>query len=292
LILGSASRELIRQSSETLAGRIRYLELTPFLRRELEIGDEMLRRYWLRGGFPRSLLAPSDEESYLWRIDFRKDFLERDIPAFNRRLEPMSIGRLWDMLAHVHGQLLNMSTLASSLGVDGHTIRSHIDLLEGAFMVRRLLPVHANLKKRLVKTPKLYLTDSGMLHAILGIESWNALMSHPCFGNSWEGLCIANVLAQLRPDVKAGFFRTARGAEIDLVLERGTERAALEFKASSAPAVEKGFYTALEDMKLDEGWIVAPIDSVFCDGKITFTPMHNLGTGKLSGFFRAPTATL
>ena len=284
LILGSASRDLIRQSSETLAGRIRYLELTPFLRSELDAPDDMSRRYWLRGGFPRSLLAPTDAESFHWRTDFRMDFLERDIPALSRRLEPASIGRLWEMLAHVHGQLLNMATLASSLGVDGHTVSSHIDLLEGAFMVRRLRPVHANLRKRLVKTPKLYFRDTGILHAILRIESWNDLMSHPCFGYSWEGLCIGNILAQTKPGVKAGFYRTARGAEIDLLLERGAARAAIEFKAASSPAVERGFHTALDDLGLARGWVVAPIETAFQDGRITFVPLHDLATGELSAF--------
>ena len=286
LILGSASRDLIRQSSETLAGRIRYLELTPFLYRELEGSETVLRRYWLRGGFPRSWLAESDEQSFYWRTDFRRDFLERDIPMLKRRVEPVAVGRLWDMLAHVHGQLLNMATLASAMAIDGHTVRSYIDLLEGALMVRRLQPVHANLKKRLVKAPKVYFRDSGLLHAILRIESWNELMSHPCFGHSWEGLCIDNILGQLRPGVEAGFYRTARGAEIDLVLDRGTARAAIEFKASSAPSVQRGFHTALDDLGLARGWVVAPIDTPFENGNITFTPLQGLMTGELSPFFR------
>ena len=286
LILGSASRDLIRQSSETLAGRIRYLELTAFLYRELEDDETVLRRYWLRGGFPRSWLAESDEQSFYWRTDFRRDFLERDIPMLKRRVEPVAVGRLWDMLAHVHGQLLNMATLASAMAIDGHTVRSYIDLLEGALMVRRLQPVHANLKKRLVKAPKVYFRDSGLLHAILRIESWNELMSHPCFGHSWEGLCIDNILGQLRPGVEAGFYRTARGAEIDLVLDRGTARAAIEFKASSAPSVQRGFHTALDDLGLARGWVVAPIDTPFENGNITFTPLQGLMTGELSPFFR------
>jgi predicted AAA+ superfamily ATPase len=286
LILGSASRDLIRQSSETLAGRIRYLELTPFLRQELHEHDADLRRYWLRGGFPRSWLAKSDEESYEWRLDFRRDFLERDIPMFSRRIEPATIGRTWDMLAHVHGGLLNMATLASALGVDGHTVRSYIDLLEGAFMVRRLQPVHANLRKRLVKSPKLYFRDVGILHGLLGIHDWNNLMAHPCYGVSWEALCIENILAKVRPDVRAGFYRTARGAEIDLVLEHGDRRAAIEFKASTTPRLQKGFYIALQDLGIEQGYVVAPVDESYHMKNVMVMPLDEIASGDLAPFFR------
>lgn len=259
LILGSASRELLRQSSETLAGRIRYLELTPLLSAEVE-GKGHSRDYWSRGGFPRSLLAVDAVESFDWRMDFIRDFMERDVPMHAPRIAPRNVRRLWTMLAHLHGQLLNMATLASALGVDAHTVRGYLDLLEGAYMVRRLVPYAANTKKRLVKTPRVYLRDSGILHALLGLEDWNALLGHPVFGTSWEGLCIENILARVRRSVRASFYRTADGAEIDLVLERGMERVAVEFKASEAPRIQRGLRNALVDLGLEKAWVVAPVE--------------------------------
>ena len=260
LILGSASRELIRQSSESLAGRIAYLELTPFLSGEVQTDElDSLRRLWQRGGYPRSYLARSEEASYNWRIDFIKTFLERDIPMLSRRIPTERMERLWQMCAHNHGQLLNVSQLAGSLGLDGHTVRSYIDLLSGAFVLRVLRPFHGNLKKRLIKSPKVYVRDSGLLHALLGLEAYNDLLGHPVCGSSWEGLVIENVLARIKPTVRASFYRTAKGAELDLILEKGNRRIAVECKASSAPTVSRGFWNAIEDTEVDHAWIVSPL---------------------------------
>ena len=277
-VLGSASRELLRQSSETLAGRIRYLELTPFVWQEVSEFVE-LRQYWSRGGFPSSCLAVDEEQSFEWRLDFIRDFMERDVPMHAPRIAPRNVERLWKMLAHLHGQLLNMSTLATALSVDSHTIRSYIDLLEGAYMVRRLPPFHANVKKRLVKTPKIYLRDTGILHALLGLEDWNELLGHPVFGYSWESLCIENILARVRRSVQASFYRTADGAEIDLILEKANHRIAIEFKASTAPKVQRGFVSALNSLGLSKGWLVAPVEE-------DYMMRHNVQVCSLESFFR------
>ena len=224
LVLGSASRDLIRQSSESLAGRIAYLELTPFMIGEVEgLDDFQLRRLWLRGGFPRSYLAEDDGASFDWRTDFVRTFIERDLPLIGPRVETQRMERLWRMAAHVHGQLLNSSKLGESLGVSYHTVRAYFELLEQTFVVRLLQPFEGNVKKRLVKSPKLYLRDAGVLHALLGIRDQNELLGHPAYGASFEGLVIEHALSGVR-DWRAGFYRTSGGAEIDLVLERPGRR--------------------------------------------------------------------
>ncbi len=259
LLLGSASRDLIRQTSESLAGRIVFLHLTPFLGTEVETGDlASLTKYWLRGGFPRSFLARSDESSYAWRESFARTFLERDVPQLGFDIPAESLRRLWRMLAHHHGQLLNTSQLGASLGLSHTTIRSYVDLLVQTFMVRLLEPLEANVKKRLVKSPKVYLRDSGMLHALLEIADHEELSGHPVFGPSWEGLVIENVIASM-PGWRPSFYRTSNQAEIDLVLSRGRRRIAVECKASAAPKVTRGFWNALEDVQPDEAWILAPV---------------------------------
>lgn len=262
LLLGSASRDLIEQASETLAGRIRYLELSPFLRREIEPNSDLIP-YWLRGGFPRSLLAPKERESFEWRLDFIRGFLERDVPLMKPRLSSPRMEQLWTILAHCHGQLLNKTMLARSLEVDAHTISSYLDLLEASFMIRRLFPFFVNLKKRLVKSPKIYVRDSGILHALLNITSTNDLFGHPIRGSSWEGLVIDNILSQAKRQVRGYFYRTARGAEIDLVLEMGMRRIVFEAKASQTPRLEKGFQIAMEDIEPEQAWVVAPVESGF-----------------------------
>jgi predicted AAA+ superfamily ATPase len=279
LILGSASKDLIQQSSETLAGRIRYLELTPFLHNEVAARDA-LEAHWLRGGFPLSWLAADEETSFDWRLDFIRDFLERDIPMLQPRVPPERIRRLWTMLAHNHGQLLNMAALAGAIGVQGPTVRTHIDLLEGAFMVRRLPPYAANLKKRLIKAPKLYLRDSGILHTLLTIPGYNALLGHPVCGRSWEGFCLENILARCKRTVQATFFRTVRGAEIDLVLEQGDARVAIEFKVSAAAKPQRGFWTALQDLGIDRAWVIAPVKAPY--------PLNGAQVTSLQGFLEAP----
>ncbi|HWN44009.1 MAG TPA: ATP-binding protein [Thermoanaerobaculia bacterium] len=259
LLLGSASRDLLRQTSETLAGRITYLELTPFLASELPADDPgVLPRLWFRGGFPRSFLAPSEESSRAWRDSFTRTFLERDIPQLGFNVPAATLHRLWRMLAHLHGQMPNGPQLGAALGVSHTTIRSYLDLLTQTFMVRLLEPFAANLKKRIVKSPKVYLRDSGILHSLLQIDSLDDLLAHPACGTSWEGLVIENVVAAL-PGWQCGFYRTAAGAEIDLILERGRRRIAVECKVSTAPTVSRGFWSALEDLGIDEAWVIAPV---------------------------------
>jgi len=257
LVLGSASRDLLRQSSETLAGRISYLELTPFLASELPATNDSQQRLWLRGGFPGSCKAKTDSDSLEWRINFTQTFLERDVPALAPGFSPPAIGRLWSMCAHWHGQLANYSRFASSLGASDHTVRSWLELLCGAFLVRLLPPYSANLGKRLVKAPKIYLRDSGLLHALLGLETMDDLLGHPVYGASWEGFALENILAHLRPGVRASFYRDSNGSEIDLILERGVKRLALELKAGMAPELTRPFFNALKDLKISQALVIS-----------------------------------
>lgn len=260
LLLGSASRDLIRQSSESLAGRIAYLELTPFLYPEIMQPDGHLtiNKYWFRGGFPDSLLARHDKTSRRWRENFIRTFLERDIPQLGFRIPALTMRRVWQMCGHNQGQLLNSSQLGSALGVSHTTFRSYIDLLTETFMIRVLPPYAANLKKRLVKSSKIYLRDTGILHTILTIDSFDDLLGHPVFGASWETFAMENILAAF-PDWEAYFYRTAAGAEIDLILTRGQRKMAFEFKASTSPKPTRGFWTALQDLEIDHALVVAPI---------------------------------
>ena len=276
LILGSASPALLRQSSESLAGRIRYLELTPFLLREVDktSGGSAIKALWLRGGYPRSWLAVSDEESYEWRQDFVQTFLARDLPQLGSRVPAPQLERFWRMCAHVHGQVLNSSKLGESLGVSHHTVRSYLDLLEQTYIVRALPPFSANLKKRLIKSPKIFLRDSGLLHALHSVRTFNDLLGHPVYGASWEGFVIENILS-LAADWKASFYRTSSGNEIDLVLEKGRRRVAVECKAASAPEITRGFRQALADLEVSEAWVVAPVQKAYSGGSgVTIAPLH------------------
>jgi predicted AAA+ superfamily ATPase len=268
LILGSASRDLIRQSSESLAGRIGYLELTPFLLQELQAESSFrLVDYWLRGGFPDSFLADSDKTSLIWRQNFIRTFLERDIPTMGLHLSAENLGRLWRMCAHCHGQLLNASKLGDSLGLSHTTIRNYLGLLSHTYMLRLLPPLATNLKKRLVKAPKIYLRDSGILHALLDLKDMNTLLGHPVFGSSWEGLCLENILGQSPDSWRASYYRTAAGVEIDLILETDQKRLAFEFKASKAPKVNRSFWGALHDLGIEEAYVVAPVSRGWPIGK-------------------------
>jgi uncharacterized protein len=273
LILGSASRDLIRQSSETLAGRIAYLELTPFLLSEaaghFPADPPVEQTLWLRGGFPDSYLGRDTAASLEWRENFIRTFLERDIPQLGFNIPAETLRRLWRMLAHSHGQQLNSSRLGEAIGVSHTTIRSYLDLLSRTFMIRLLQPQHANLKKRLVKSPKVYIRDSGILHALLEIDGREELWGHPVFGVSWEGFVIENIISELDRWTPA-FFKTAVGAEIDLVLTKGRKRIAVECKASSAPEVEKGFWNALKDLGIKEAWIIAPVKESYPVAKGVF----------------------
>jgi hypothetical protein len=266
---------LLRQSSESLAGRIRYLELTPFLLSELEPGHgpPLLKNLWLKGGFPRSWLAATEEESYEWRQDFIRTFLTRDIPQLGSRVPAAQLERFWQMCAHVHGQIFNSAKLGESLGVSHHTARSYLDLLEQTYMVRILPPFSANMKKRLIKSPKIFIRDSGLLHTLHGIRTFNDLLGHPVYGSSWEGFAMENILP-LAADWKTSFYRTSSGNEIDLVLEKGRRRVAVECKASSAPELTRGFRQALLDLEVSEAWIVAPVRESYPAGNgVTVAPL-------------------
>jgi hypothetical protein len=249
LVLGSASIDLLKQSSESLAGRIRYLELAPLDAGEL--GGERLDALWLRGGFPDSLLADSDAASLRWRVDFIRTYLERDIPQLGPRIPAETLRRLWTMLAHSQGGLLNAAALARALAVDGKTVASYLDLLVDLLLVRRLAPWHGNVRKRLVKSPKVYVRDSGLVHALLGVGDREALLAHPVAGGSWEGLAIESLVAAAPNGTAAYFFRTAAGAEIDLLLKLPGQRApwAIEVKRGLAPKIERGFYLACDDVR-------------------------------------------
>ncbi|MBN4076704.1 ATP-binding protein [Mariprofundus ferrooxydans] len=260
LLLGSASRDLIRQSSESLAGRISYLEITPFSRAESKEFD--INQLWLRGGYPRSLLNADDESSFQWREDYIRTFLERDIPQLGFNVPANTLGRFWRMLAHSHGQTLNASKLADSMGVSAHTIRKYIDLLEQTFVVRALKPWSGNIKKRLIKSPKVYIRDSGLMHALLDIESMDQLFSHPVYGSSYEGFVIENILTQL-PRWQASYYRTSNGAEIDLVLEKSNRKIAIEIKSSTCPKLSKGNWSAFESLNADACYVVAPVEQTY-----------------------------
>ncbi|MBP8148673.1 MAG: ATP-binding protein [Limnohabitans sp.] len=257
LLLGSASLDVLHQSGETLAGRIAYLELGPL--NVLETGQGALDDLWLRGGFPQSLTAPSDARSLRWRENFIRTYLERDIPQFGPRIAAETLRRFWTMLAHHQGGMLNVAQLARNLGVDVKTAQSYIDLLCDLLLVRRLAPWHTNTGKRLVKAPKVYVRDSGLVHALLNIESKESLLSHMVVGASWEGYCIETLLACVPAGVTGYFYRTSGGAEIDLLLVwPGGELWAIEIKRSSAPKVERGFHSACDDLKPSQKWVVYP----------------------------------
>jgi predicted AAA+ superfamily ATPase len=249
LVLGSASIDLLKQSSESLAGRIRYLELAPV--DAAEAGRDRVDALWLRGGFPESLLAPSDAASLRWRVDFIRTYLERDIPQLGPRIPAETLRRLWTMLAHQQGGLLNAAALARALAVDGKTVASYLDLLVDLLLVRRLAPWHGNVRKRLVKSPKVYVRDSGLVHALLGIGDREALLAHPVAGGGWEGLAIESLIAAAPGGTEAWFFRTAAGAEIDLLLKPPGSRKpwAIEIKRGLAPQIERGFHLACEDVR-------------------------------------------
>lgn len=250
LVLGSASLDLLRQSGESLAGRIAYVDLGPLDAREVEDNPDALRALWVRGGFPDSYLAASDRLSAEWRKDFIRTYLEREIPQFGPRLPAQTLDRLWTMLAHNQGALLNASSLAAALAASAQTITRYIDLLADLLLVRRLPPYHTNTGKRLVKSPKTYVRDSGLLHALLSIPDYNALAGHPVAGMSWEGFVIETLIAAAPSQTRFSFYRTAAGAEIDLLLELPDGALwAVEIKLGLAPRLEKGFHHARADLQ-------------------------------------------
>lgn len=255
LILGSASRELIKQSSETLAGRIAYTELTPFSYPETHDFNKM----WLRGGFPRSFLAESDETSFLWRQHYIKTFLEQDIPLLGITIPAEQLRRFWMMLAHYHGNILNASELGRSLGVSHVTIQSYIDILQGTFMVRRLQPWFANISKRQVKSPKIYFRDSGIYHSLMNISNHQSLLVNPKLGASWEGIALEEIIRKRKADSENCYFwATHQNAELDLLLIENNKLIGFEFKYTDVPKMTKSMRIALEDLKLDELNVIYP----------------------------------
>lgn len=264
LLLGSASGELLRQSAESLAGRVSYVELTPLLAAELRPDLLGLQQLWLRGGYPLSWLAADEAASFRWRTDFIQTFLLRDLVQMGVRVPAETLRRFWTMLAHLQGQLFNASQLGQSLGGASHTTAArYLDTLVDAMVVRRLSPHLPNVGKRLVKSPKVYVRDSGLLHALLGLVSVRDLQGHPVAGASWEGFVVEQVAAALPPGAALGFYRTAAGAEIDLVVEHGSRRIGIEVKFASAPKPKRGFWQAIEDLRLDRAWVVAPVDRAY-----------------------------
>jgi len=261
LLLGSASPQLLKQASESLAGRISFHELSPFDVSEVQPTQAELPKLWLRGGYPLSWLAKTEEASLAWRESFIVTHLERDIPAFGIRVPGTTLRRFWQMLAHLHGQMWNASRLASSFGVSAPTVQHYLEILEATYMVRRLPPLHANLSKRLVKSPKIYLRDSGLLHALLGLRSLDDLAGHPVVGASWEGWVLEQIAQLLPSPWQLSFYRTAAGAEIDIVAERGNRKIGFEIKFSSAPALSKGFWSAMSDLKLERAYVIAPVET-------------------------------
>ncbi len=257
LLLGSASMDMLKQSGESLAGRIAYLELGPI--DILEAGAGMLDALWVRGGFPQSLLADSDAESLRWRLDFIRTYLERDIPQLGPRVPAETLRRFWTMLAHHQTGLLNTAAFARGLGVDGKTVASYLDLLVDLLLIRRLPPWHANVGKRLVRSPKVHVRDSGIVHALLGLRDQEAILGHPIAGASWEGFVVETLIGIAPPGTEPAFYRTSAGAEIDLVLSLpGGRQWAVEVKRSHSPKVEKGFRLACEDLRPERRFVVYP----------------------------------
>jgi predicted AAA+ superfamily ATPase len=254
--------DLLRQSGETLAGRISYLELGPF--DALEVASDATETLWVRGGFPRSFLADDDAISIEWRRNFIRTYLERDVPQFGSRIAAETLRRFWTMLAHNQTQMLNAANLARALGVDGKTVAGYLDLLVDLLLVRRLPAWHHNAGKRLVKSPKVFVRDSGIAHALLGIRDKEALLSHPVAGQTWESFVIESLIAVAPDGTDAHYYRTANGTEVDLVLGLpGGRLWAVEIKRSSAPKVTRGFHSACADLEPNKRFIVYPGEDRF-----------------------------
>jgi len=277
VILGSASRDLIRQSSESLAGRIAYYYLSGF--RLHDIGPENMKTLWLRGGLPSSFLSDSDEESYLWRNQYITTFLERDIPQLGITIPARTLRRFWLMLCHYHGQILNYAELGRSFGISDMTIRKYCDILEGTFMIRILQPWYANVGKRVVKRPKLYLRDSGLFHALLSIEKPEHIHASPKLGASWEGFALDCVCRALgKEDTELFFWHTHGGAELDLFWQWGGKNWGVEFKYEDAPRLTRSMKTAMDDLQLTGLWVVYPGKSSYALAKhIQVLPLSEIG---------------
>ena len=255
LLLGSASPDLIRASSESLAGRVAFVDMAGFELREA--GEKSQRRLWLRGGFPRSFLARSEAQSLAWREDFMRSFIERDIAQFGIQVSPVALRRLWLMLAHYHGQIWNASEIGRSLSEAHTTAKRHLDILTGSFMVRQLQPWFENIGKRQVRAPKVYIRDTGLLHALLGLRDFAALEGHPKLGASWEGFALEQII-NAAGERNAWFWATQAGAELDLLLQLGGRRYGVEVKYGDAPRITKSMNVAISDLALKHLWIVYP----------------------------------
>ena len=263
VLLGSASRDLIQHTAESLAGRIGMIYLSPFVLNELDNREGFsLNTFWLRGGFPDSYLVENDCFSTIWRDNFIRTFIERDIPQLGFQIPALQLKRLLVMCAHNQGQLINYSKLGESLGLTHPTIRRYIDLLEQTFILRTLLPFEVNVKKRLVKSPKVFVRDSGLLHQLLAIPDFNSLLGNPVFGSSWEGIVLENVIVN-KPDWNYYFYRTATGDELDLILQKENQRIAIECKASTAPKLTKGFWRAIEVVKPQQTYVIIPTQILY-----------------------------
>jgi len=263
LLLGSASRDLVNRSSESLAGRIGYQEMTPFLPTEYLAGSPpSLLESLSRGGFPESVMASSQELSFRWREAYLRSVMERDLAMLGSRIPSVALERFLRMCSHLQGQLLNSAKLGASLDLTGPAVRARLDFLEEALFLRLLPPWEGNLKKRLIKSPKIYFRDTGLCHTLLGIESLDALMAHPVWGASWEAYCVEALCSSLA-DWKSFFYRTSNGAELDLVLERGSRRLAFDFKASTAPTLSKGIYSALADLEPEHCHVVSLVEGSY-----------------------------
>lgn len=248
LLLGSATGELLRQSGESLAGRVAYLELPPLQVQELAEGQQ--NRVWLRGGFPNSLLSRSDAQSLDWRQNLISTYIERELPSYGSRLPTQTVRRLWTMVGHLQGGLLDVSQLAKGLMIDTKTVHRYLDMLCDLMLVRKLTPWHSNIGKRLVKSPKIYVRDSGLLHALLGLATHDSLLAHPVVGNSWEGFVIETLLNAVPRSAQCGFYRSSNGAEIDLVVDSpGHGLIAIEVKRAPNAKPRRGFYSACDDLQ-------------------------------------------
>ena len=258
LVLGSASFKLLRQS-QSLAGRLALVDMAPLLLPEVVSAFDDMQTLWLRGGFPGSFTASDEPTSWAWREDFVRHFLNTDLPSLGIAVDPELMRRFWRMVAHLHGQLFNASAIANSLGLSAPTVTRYLDHLCNSLMLRRLEPYHVNLGKRLVKSPKVYVRDSGLLHHLLGIREVNDLLGHPSTGASWEGFVVEQICGQLDASSQVTFYRTAAGAELDMVIETGRKKIGVEIKFSTTPKVTKGFWQACEDVGVDHAYVVAPV---------------------------------
>lgn len=258
IIIGSASPDLLRQSTESLAGRIAYVKINPFTIAELPDFIN-IEQHWFIGGFPQALFAPNTEFSIKWIENFVKTYIEKDLRMLGLSAEPLLLQRLWSMLAHVHGNILNYSTISSSLGISVNTVKKYIDFFEQTFLIKRLYPHFSNIKKRLVKSPKIFLTDTGILHYLLGINSADDLFGNPALGYSWEGYCITQILNKTDKNYQASFFRTHDGAECDLILKKGNKiEYAIEIKYSASPKITRGNTIAFQHIKAKNNFIIVP----------------------------------